>query len=310
VGAEEAVRGRRDIHRRASDPPQGAGGQVFDKDTDGDGVCDDARYFYAQQANWNVVAVASSDGTTVEKVKYDPYGQATVTVQQGQSASGNPYLFQGRRWDDEVDLYYFRNRVMSPELGRFLQRDPIHYIELMSLYIVNFPVNGLDPFGEQKSAEWNWKRILLEAAKQAARDAVQAAKEKAKEVAKEAAKKLAEKAIEAAADFAVRTGCSSAVGVLGSFFEDLRKEIGGAKSNESVWYGHCYVACVMTEVCGSQWATRSLGFLNEVFDEAFRIEGARFSWDDIKANEKGIKFAEEGKDCHEGCAEKYPGYRD
>jgi len=77
-----------------------------------------------------VVAVASSDGTTVEKVKYDPYGQATVTVQQGQSASGNPYLFQGRRWDDEVDLYYFRNRVMSPLLGRFLQRDPLEYTRL------------------------------------------------------------------------------------------------------------------------------------------------------------------------------------
>jgi len=53
----------------------------------------------------------------VEKIKYDPYGEATVTVQDGQSASGNPYLFQGRRWDDEVGLHYFRNRVYSPILG-------------------------------------------------------------------------------------------------------------------------------------------------------------------------------------------------
>jgi len=70
-----------------------------------------------------VMAVMSSDGTTVEKIKYDPYGEATVALQDGQSATGNPYLFQGRRWDDEVDLYYFRNRVYSPALGRFLQRD-------------------------------------------------------------------------------------------------------------------------------------------------------------------------------------------
>jgi len=57
-------------------------------------------------------------------MRYDPYGQFTLTVQDGHSATGNPYLFQGRRWDDEVSLYYFRNRVMSPVLGRSLQRDP------------------------------------------------------------------------------------------------------------------------------------------------------------------------------------------
>jgi len=57
---------------------------IFDKDTDDDGDCTDAggseRYFYCQQANWNVVAVTDSNGDTVEKVKYDPYGEATVTV--------------------------------------------------------------------------------------------------------------------------------------------------------------------------------------------------------------------------------------
>jgi len=70
---------------------------IFDKDTDDDGDCTDAggseRYFYAQQANWNVMAVMSSDGTTVEKIKYDPYGEATVALQDGQSATGNVYLF-------------------------------------------------------------------------------------------------------------------------------------------------------------------------------------------------------------------------
>ena len=111
---------------------------IFDKDTDNDGDCTDAggssRYFYAQQANWNVVAVTGSDGTIVEKIKYDPYGQAAVTVQQGQSASGNPYLFHGRRWDPETGLYYFRNRVYSPVLGRFFQTDPANYADSFNLY--------------------------------------------------------------------------------------------------------------------------------------------------------------------------------
>jgi len=56
----------------------------------------------------------------VEKVKYDPYGQATVTVQDGQSATGNVYLFQGRRLDPETGLYHFRNRDYG---ARFWQKD-------------------------------------------------------------------------------------------------------------------------------------------------------------------------------------------
>jgi len=61
---------------------------IFDKDTDSDGDCTDTggsdRFFYAQQANYNVVAVAKDDGdgaaTVVETITYDPYGEATVTV--------------------------------------------------------------------------------------------------------------------------------------------------------------------------------------------------------------------------------------
>jgi len=127
---------------------------IFDKDTDGDGVCDDARYFYAQQANWNVVAITDSSGDLAEKVKYDPYGQATVYVEEGKSASGNPYLFQGRRWDDEVGLYYFRNRVMNSVLGRFLQKDAF-WTGLLTgeglnkyLLAVGAPTVWTDPNGE------------------------------------------------------------------------------------------------------------------------------------------------------------------
>ena len=126
---------------------------IFDKDTDNDGDCTDAggseRYFYCQQANWNVVAVTDSSGDTVEKIDYDPYGEATVTVQPGKTASGNPYLFQGRRWDDEVSLYYFRNRVLSPVLGRFLQRDAIGHRDSLNIYHFERcqPTRSIDPLG-------------------------------------------------------------------------------------------------------------------------------------------------------------------
>ena len=133
---------------------------IFDKDTDDDGVCDDTRYYYSQQANYNVVALTEDDGDIVEKVLYDPYGEATVwlagndgnwgtgdDVFQSTSSVDNPYLFQGRRWDSEADLYYFRNRSYSPRLGRFMQRDPVGYVDGMNLYefVAGAPVCEVDP---------------------------------------------------------------------------------------------------------------------------------------------------------------------
>ena len=122
-------------------------------DTDDDGDCNDAggstRYLYCQNNNFNVVALTDKDGVVVEKVKYDPYGTPTVTQVGGASATGNPYLFQGRRWCSETNLYYFRNRDLSPTLGRFIQRDPLGYVDGMNLYdgLTGMPTGNLDPLG-------------------------------------------------------------------------------------------------------------------------------------------------------------------
>ncbi|NUM37340.1 MAG: RHS repeat-associated core domain-containing protein, partial [Candidatus Brocadiae bacterium] len=42
--------------------------------------------------------------------------------------------FQGRQLDPETGLYYFRNRYYSAEQGRFLQRDPLGYVDGLGLY--------------------------------------------------------------------------------------------------------------------------------------------------------------------------------
>ena len=135
---------------------------IFDKDYDSDGICTDLnyggsrgahRYYYAQQVNYNVTAMVVDDGdgsvTLIEWAEYDPYGAATVTIADGQSATGNPYLFQGRRWEEETGLYYFRNRWYSAELGRLVQRDPAGYVDGMGLYLFagGVPVTALDPHG-------------------------------------------------------------------------------------------------------------------------------------------------------------------
>jgi len=99
----------------------------------------DLNLYFLQDRIYNIVALTDTDGAVKERAWYEPYGKATVRresdgQEQGASFFDNPYLFQGRRWCTESSLYYFRNRDLSPTLGRFVQRDPVGYVGGVSLY--------------------------------------------------------------------------------------------------------------------------------------------------------------------------------
>jgi RHS repeat-associated protein len=109
------------------------------------------RYFYHFDALGSVVALSKFNTSLgyaefVERYEYSAFGQTTVT-QDG--STGNPFRFTGRQWDGETGLYYYRARMYSPTLGRFLQPDPIGYIDGMNLYAYcgNNPLNFIDPLG-------------------------------------------------------------------------------------------------------------------------------------------------------------------
>ena len=66
-------------------------------------------------------------------------------------------MFTGRDFDKESGLYYYRARYYNPEVGRFMQTDPVGYIAGMNLYRYchNDPVNSTDPLGLMDSNDGN-----------------------------------------------------------------------------------------------------------------------------------------------------------
>ncbi len=111
-------------------------------------------YFYHKNSLGSVSFLTNAFGNPVEQYEYDPYGNVSILDTAGvvlnDSAFDNPYLYTGRRLDQETGLYYYRARYYNAQHGRFLQRDPLGYVDGYNLYeyVRSNPLNRWDPFGE------------------------------------------------------------------------------------------------------------------------------------------------------------------
>ncbi|HYO10144.1 MAG TPA: RHS repeat-associated core domain-containing protein, partial [Tepidisphaeraceae bacterium] len=94
----------------------------------------------------------------------DPAGGADA---DGLSDFAWSYLHQGGRRDSSTGLYHFRHRDYDPALGRWLQQDPLRYVDGMNVYefVSANPITLTDPTGltpNQKDAVdvgWLIRRI-------------------------------------------------------------------------------------------------------------------------------------------------------
>ena len=123
-------------------------------------------YYYIADRQGSVWGLTDNTGTLVESYEYTPFGLMTIYDSQGLditatgSAIGNPFGYTGRRWDSESGLWYYRNRMYSAELGRFLQRDPAGYVDGLNLYqyTINNPLRFTDPDGLMAQATWDYTK--------------------------------------------------------------------------------------------------------------------------------------------------------
>lgn len=108
---------------------------------------------YHQDVIGNVRLLTDTGGSTVESYTYDTWGKVSATSASGALVAKpqSRFLFTAREFDSETNLYHYRARAYSPEIGRFLQVDPIDFgggdVNVLR-YVLNSPVNFIDPIGE------------------------------------------------------------------------------------------------------------------------------------------------------------------
>jgi RHS repeat-associated protein len=102
-------------------------------------------YYYHFDGLGSVVGLTNSSGNTVEVYEYDVYGRLGAS----DASHPNRFMFTGREYDKETGLYYYRARYYNPQIGRFLQTDPIGYGDGMNWYRYcwNNPIGMSDASG-------------------------------------------------------------------------------------------------------------------------------------------------------------------
>jgi len=104
-----------------------------------------ADYNYLYDGKGNVTSLIDSAQATVAQYVYDPFGR----VMKKTGTLDQPFQFSTKQYDAETGHNYYGYRFYSPQLGRWINRDPIEEAGGVNMYqaMGNNPVNWIDPSG-------------------------------------------------------------------------------------------------------------------------------------------------------------------
>ena len=123
-----------------------------------DGSKFDIQYFHKNYLD-HVYAVSDDKGDILEHYRYTAFGEVTIYDENGnvetESQIDNSILWNTRRLDPVSGFYLYKYRHYSPELGRWLSRDPIEEDGGVNLYafVGNDPIGRWDKLGMCKAGE-------------------------------------------------------------------------------------------------------------------------------------------------------------
>jgi len=83
--------------------------------------------YYHNNNQGSVIATTNSSGVVVNRYKYGAFGESAALT-------GTTHGYTGQRYDAETGLYYYKMRMYSTKIGRFLQPEPLGFDGGMHLY--------------------------------------------------------------------------------------------------------------------------------------------------------------------------------
>jgi len=102
-------------------------------------------YYYHNSHLGTPEIMTDANQTIVWQASYTPFGKATVSV----NTVENNIRFPGQYFDSETNLHYNYFRDYDPEIGRYIQSDPIGLAGGINTYgyVLGNPIKYIDPSG-------------------------------------------------------------------------------------------------------------------------------------------------------------------
>ncbi|MEW4468125.1 RHS repeat-associated core domain-containing protein [Parasphingorhabdus sp. JC815] len=101
---------------------------------------------YSADERGSFTAITNSSGTVININSYDEWSIPAAT-------NRGRFAFTGQIWLPELGMYYYKARIYSLTLVRFMQTVPIDYEDGMNMYayVGDDPENRSDTTGMKKS---------------------------------------------------------------------------------------------------------------------------------------------------------------